>query len=354
MSRPCLARLTCWEDTNYEILPKKSVCYLSLCKRVAAEGKDICSDCEKRPRVLKDAQAAAKKPKGLCLDVPDGTLVFRRAGGMEFSASYNSSKGVLELADADKPIAWPASLPRIFPSPTLFGTTVGRAALGLEKKICVNGWDVCYIKDKAGKAIPLQKVRKEAPEPIHPQTLLYHGLLTEAQPSWSLIYKGPGYLAVCKETRNMPCDLWLRAAEKAHKEAEARCVALGKVLWRPSDEKKNQVKGVSNPVSKEESKVEEEEEEEMPPRKKAPAALAAPQKNTLLKSFPKIKKQYEEKKDTPTKLPTDFQEIWKEECDGQMYWFSDSGWIFSVEEDDEPGEICGKMDADGNIELYVE
>lgn len=343
VNHPCLARLTSWEDSNYEVSPKKSVSYLTLCKRVAEDDKYLCSICEKRPRTLKEAQARAKKNKQLCLDLQEETPVYCVKGGLEFQAVYRN--GTLELEEK-QPATWPSLFPRTFTSPPLFVRMCARVVEGLDKNVYVRGWQEAFVRSKQGDPIPLEKFKSEGSEKeaIHPQTLLLHGTLTEPAPASCLIYGTPGYLAVLgsAKTSEQPSERWIKKAQQAEQEAEGRCKAAGKVFWK-----------ASVPISK--AAEEEGEEDGMPPRKKGSKAEELPQqKNTILKSFPKITKHYQESADPPKKLPTDSQEIWKEECEGQMYWFSESGWIFSVEDDGEPGEICGKMDAEGNIELYVE
>jgi hypothetical protein len=92
---------------------------------------------------------------------------------------------------------------------------------------------------------------------------------------------------------------------------------------------------------KAEVKVKKEKEEvpEMPPKKlpKEPVAF----EKSVLKSFPIIKKVYNESEKQPETLETDTQKLWKEVVDGKERFVCEQGLIFEIGMDGEPGDYVG-------------
>jgi hypothetical protein len=104
------------------------------------------------------------------------------------------------------------------------------------------------------------------------------------------------------------------AAKEAQMRGEEACVSKAWVVQRPAS------------IS-----------EEMGRKKKVVAPPS--DKGTILQSFPRVRKVYDESEKAPETLHADKCSIWKEERDGRAVWVSAAGHVFDCDSTGEPGEF---------------
>jgi hypothetical protein len=152
------------------------------------------------------------------------------------------------------------------------------------------------------------------------QSRMIHGLLAEEPPKDSLVYGSKGYWKLAEEEGCEPDSEWLEAAKEAQMRGEEACVSKAWTVQRPAS------------IS-----------EEMGRKKKvvapAPAPAPAPAKGTILQSFPRVRKIYDESEKAPETFHADKCKIWKEERDGRAVWVSAAGHVFDCDSTGEPGEF---------------
>jgi len=150
------------------------------------------------------------------------------------------------------------------------------------------------------------------------QSRMIHGLLAEEPPKDSLVYGSKGYWKLVEEEGSEPDSEWLEAAKEAQMRGEEACVSKAWVVQRPAS------------IS-----------EEMGRKKKvtAPAPPPASDKGTILQSFPRVRKVYDESEKAPETFHADKCSIWKEERDGRAVWVSAAGHVFDCDSTGEPGEF---------------
>jgi hypothetical protein len=150
------------------------------------------------------------------------------------------------------------------------------------------------------------------------QSRMIHGLLAEEPPKDSLVYGSKGYWKLAEEEGCEPDSEWLAAAKEAQMRAEEACVSKAWVVQRPAS------------IS-----------EEMGRKKKVEASASAPAsgKGTILQSFPRVRKVYDESEKAPETFHADTCSIRKEERDGRAVWVSAAGHVFDCDSTGEPGDF---------------
>jgi hypothetical protein len=145
---------------------------------------------------------------------------------------------------------------------------------------------------------------------------MIHGLLAEEPPKDSLVYGSKGYWKLAEEEGCEPDSEWLVAAKEAQMRGEEACVSKAWVVQRPASMS-----------------------EEMGMKKKVVVEPAPSAKGTILQTFPRVRKVYDESEKAPETFHADTCSIRKEERDGRAVWVSAAGHVFDCDSTGEPGEF---------------
>lgn len=180
---------------------------------------------------------------------------------------------------------------------------------------------VCFARLCEGKARKnenlcdacIYRVSKGCP---FTQSRMIHGLLAEEPPKDSLVYGSKGYWKLAEEEGCEPDSEWLVAAKEAQMRGEEACVSKAWVVQRPASMS-----------------------EEMGRKKKVVEPPCASSKGTIIQSFPRVRKFYDESEKDPETFHADKCGIWKEERDGRAVWVSAAGHVFDCDSTGKPGEF---------------